>query len=213
MRKLGRRRYRCFVTFAFHFFESVPMKKILIASSLIAVATSFSAHAEGPYIGANIGSAKQKININGQSSSDSRTGEKIYGGVELDKTFGVEAGYVNFGNTNKSFSDGVNTSSYGVKSSAVYLAGTATAPINDRFSVFGKLGVTANRSKINSTFNGVSSNNTRTHTDALIGVGASYAITKELAAVVEYENFGKLARGNGTDIKGDLVSVGMRYHF
>ena len=189
------------------------MKKILLISSLFAITASFAAHAEGTYLGANIGSAKQKVTINGQSSSDSKTGEKIYGGVNITNNFGAEAGYVNFGNTDKSFSDGVNTSSYDVKSSAVYAAGTATAPINERFSVFGKLGVTANRAKVNTTVNGVSSSNTKTHTDALIGVGASYAITKELTAVAEYENFGKIARGNGTDIKADLVSVGLRYNF
>ena len=189
------------------------MKKILLVTSLFVLAAPLLAQAEDVYVGANIGSAKQQSTINGFSSSDSKTGEKIYGGVQLSAPFGAELGYVNFGRADNTSNDGVNVGSTSIKSSAVYLAATATAPINDRLSVFGKLGVTENRAKVNATLNGVSDSRTRNHTDALIGVGASYAVTKELSAVAEYENFGKLAKDDSANIKGDLISVGLRYHF
>lgn len=189
------------------------MKKIIITAALLSASIPFLAHAEGTYLGANIGSAKIKSSVDGFSSSDHNTGGKIYGGAQLTAPFGVELGYVNFGRSDKNFNAGVNTGSVSVKPSAVYAAATATAPINDRFSVFGKLGVTENRAKINATLNGVANNRTRNHTDALIGVGATYAVSKEVSAVAEYENFGKLAKDDNANIKGDLLSVGLRYQF
>lgn len=189
------------------------MKKFVCIVALLAASTPFAAHAEGGYIGANIGSAKIKSSVDGLSTSDRNTGGKIYGGAQISTPFGVELGYVNFGRSNRNFNDGVTAGSLTVKPSAVYLAATATAPINDQFSVFGKLGVTENRAKINATLNGVSYSRTRNRTDALIGVGAMYAFTKEVSAVIEYEDFGKLAKDDGVNIKGELLSVGLRYQF
>lgn len=189
------------------------MKKITCIAIVLSASASFAAHAEGAYFGANIGSAEIKSSVDGFASSNRDTGGKIYGGAQLTAPFGVELGYVNFGRSDKNFNDGVTAASVTVKPSAVYLAATATAPINDQFSVFGKLGITENRAKINATLNGVSNSGTRNRTDAMIGVGAAYAITTQVSAVVEYENFGKLAKDDGVNIKGDLFSVGLRYKF
>lgn len=183
------------------------MKKIVLIATVAALAIPFAAQAEGSYLGLNVGSAKQKYSVTGSSGSASDTGVKVYGGTSFDKNFGVEAGYVDLGNAKKTF-NGVDVSA---KSNAFYVAATATAPINDQFAVFAKLGVTANRTKITSTSAGV--NSKFNNTDAIFGVGASYAISKELSAVAEYENFGKLAKGSGANLKADMFSVGLRYNF
>ncbi len=186
------------------------MKKFALIAVVAALAIPFAAQAEGSYLGVNVGSAKQKASVNGASGSERDTAAKIYGGYNFDKNFGIEAGYADFGNAKKSYSNG---DSFSIKSHAFYVAGTATAPINDQFAVFAKLGVTANRSKIDVTSNGVSGNATKNNTDVIVGVGASYAINNQLSAVAEYENFGKVAKGNGGDIKAEMYSVGLRYKF
>lgn len=183
------------------------MKKLALIAVVAALAVPFAAQADGSYLGVNVGSAKQKVSVNGNSGSARDTAAKVYGGYNFDKNFGVEAGYADFGNAQKTLADGT---SFNAKSHAFYFAGTATAPINDQFAVFAKLGVTANRSKLSSSSGG---NTTKNNTDAMIGVGASYAINNQLSAVAEYENFGKVAKGNGGDIKAEMYSVGLRYKF
>ena len=183
------------------------MKKVAFISVIAALAIPFAAQAEGSYLGVNVGSAKQKYSVSGNSGSARDTAAKIYGGYNFDKNFGVEAGYADFGNAQKTVANGTSINS---KAHAFYVAATATAPINDQFAVFAKLGVTANRSKISSS-NGA--NLTKNNTDAVFGVGASYAITKELSAVAEYENFGKVAKDDTGNVKAEMMSVGLRYKF
>ena len=183
--------------------------KVALVTVVTALAIPFAAHAEGSYVGVNVGSAKQKYSVQGNSGSARDTAAKIYGGYNFDKNFGIEAGYADFGTASKSFPNGTVSA----QSRAFYVAGTATAPINDQFAVFAKLGVTANRSKISATSNGFSGNTTKNNTDVIIGVGASYALTSQLSAVAEYENFGKVAKDNGNNVKAEMVSVGLRYQF
>ena len=185
------------------------MKKVVLIATVAALGIPFAAQAEN-YVGVNVGSAKQKYSVAGNSGSERDTAAKIYAGASLDKNFGVELGYADFGRANKSFSNG-NTIS--ANSNAFYIAATATAPINDQFAVFAKLGVTANRSKISVTSPTGSGSTKRNNTDALIGVGASYALSKDLSAVVEYENFGKVAKSGGDSVKAEMYSVGLRYKF
>lgn len=186
------------------------MKKVVLIATVAALAIPFAAQADGNYVGVNVGSAKQKYSVAGNSGSERDTAAKIYGGVSLDKNFGVELGYADFGKASKTFSNG---DTINAKSNAFYIAATATAPINDQFAVFAKLGVTANRSKINASGPGFSTNTNRNNTDAMFGVGASYALSKELTAVAEYENFGKVAKSGSDSLKAEMYSVGLRYKF
>jgi OOP family OmpA-OmpF porin len=190
------------------------MKKIFTAAIFGAVmAASFSAQAEGMYVGVNVGQSKQEATSGGTSASENKTGAKVYGGYAFNKTFGAEVGYTEFGNISQSFNDGVNYGSLGFKTTSLYIAGTATAPINDRFSVFAKLGLAENRVKSSASLNGASASVTDTNTDAMIGVGASYSINKDLSAVAEYENFGKVLKTSTGNVKADMFSVGLRYKF
>lgn len=189
------------------------MNKVLSIALGIALSVPFAANADDAYVGVNVGSATQKISSGGASGSENKTGAKIYAGSSIDKNFGVEVGYVNFGKISKSFSSGANSAKIGVDSYAAYLAATAIAPISSQFSLFAKLGLTANRSKLSATLNGASSSIDENHTDTIIGVGAAYAFSNKLSGVVEYENFGKVVKGDGVEVKADMVSVGLRYKF
>jgi OOP family OmpA-OmpF porin len=188
-------------------------KQLLVALVGVALAVPFAAQAEGAYVGVNVGRAKQKVTFDGESASESKTGYKLYGGYGFTKNFGMEAGYVNFGKFEESFDDGVNSGSASYKPTSLYVAGTASLPLNDQFSLFAKLGMTANRAKVSATLNGVSESQTETNTTALIGVGAAYNISRELSLVAEYENFGNVVKGDSGHVKADMFSVGLRYKF
>ncbi len=175
--------------------------------ALIAAAAFTSAQAEQSYVGVNVGRAEQKLTASGIGSvKDTDTGFKLYGGYQFDQNFGIEAGYNWLGTAN--FGSGVN--SFTTKPQSLYLAATATLPLADQFALFAKLGASRNRTRLSAP--GVSSDTVH-RTSALVGVGLSYAFAPNIAAVLEYEDFGKLADEDGVNLKANLISVGLRFKF
>lgn len=186
------------------------MKHSIIIAAIAALAAPLAAQADNAYIGANVGRAEQKMSVQDVASDkESSTGFKLYGGFDYTKNYGVEVGYVDFRKVEKS------ALGYGVSSKpeSIYVAATGTLPLNEQFSLFGKLGVAVNHTKINVWEPGYTGETTKTQTNAMIGVGASFALNKNVSFVAEYENFGKVAKENGDSIKADMLSVGVRYKF
>ena len=138
------------------------MNKVLMAMafSAVFVAIPASAQAEG-YVGVGAGVADTDSN---------HTSYKIFGGVQATQNFGLELAYNDFRNYRDDGSDSWS------------LAGTGTVPL-DKWSVFGKLGMTRNYIKFG---------NSATHTDLLAGVGVGYNFTNKVGVRLEYEDFGKL---------------------
>lgn len=182
---------------------------ILFAMIAAAVAAPLAAQAEGAYIGGNVGRSEQKIDVARQSLKESTTAFKIYGGYNYTQNFGVEAGYADLREASISGGGATATS----KPRALYVAATGTLPVNEQFSVFGKLGVSANRTKIGARYTGFNESVTDNQTSPFIGVGAAYVLNKNVSLVAEYENFGKVAKDGSDSVKADLLSVGVRYAF
>ncbi len=180
-----------------------------ILSALIGAALTLPllAQAQGFYAGVNAGSAEQKLgdNIDG-SISTSDTGYKLYGGYDFTKNVGLEAGYTDMGKS--SFFDGSDTMTSKVRTS--YVALTGTQVINTKYSLTGKVGVA--RSHVTLATYG-ESDYSKNQNSTLLGLGLVYHVSKKLSAVLEYEDFGKVLKVNGVNIKADLISVGLRYKF
>jgi OOP family OmpA-OmpF porin len=193
-------------------------KKLGVAVIGASLLLPFMAHAEGGYVGVNAGRAEQKLNAYEDGSlKDNAVGYKLYGGYHLNQYFGIQGGYVDMGKAKASYNfSGVN-GEVSSKVSSLYIAAVASAPLNDQFSIFGKLGISRNRVKLvdNWVESGMSGreSESETRTTPLIGVGAEYKFTKNLAAVAEYEDFGKVAKGDGANLKARMFSVGLHYHF
>jgi OOP family OmpA-OmpF porin len=186
--------------------QGKQMKKTLLIA-LIAAATAAPAMAGDTYIGANIGRASQKLSIDGVGSiKDNTTGVSLYTGYQFDKSFGIEGGLAYLGKAEISAA-GVTATA---KPQTLYVAGTATLPLDNQFNLFAKVGVARTHTKLTATGAGSDSNN---DTSALVSVGASYIIDKNLSAVLEYTDFGKLVKEDGGSLKGNLLSVGLRYTF
>lgn len=179
----------------------------------IALAASASAHAAGPYLGANVGNVEHNLSVDGNSGKKHKTGVKLYGGYALTENFGIEAGYARLGKVSDSDTDGVNTASLDYRARALYIAGTAALPLTPEFSLFAKAGLTSNHGKVTARLNGFSDSMSRSHTAAMFGVGAEYALAKNTSVVAEYENFGKVIDGDGGNTKAQMISLGLRYKF
>lgn len=157
------------------------MKKILMAAAVAAAFAALPASAQ-LYLGGGVGEAK----------TDTReTSWKLYGGYQFNPTWGLELGYTDLGKYR-----GADIESYS-------LAVTGTIPLNERWSLLGKLGAAENRPDAAG-----SSNNT----DLLAGVGVGYSLNKNVGVRLEYENFGKLSDAGGSS-KGRNLGLSLKYGF
>lgn len=181
------------------------MKKLIFA--LIAGATAMSAaHAEGPYVGVGIATASRNYSAPAGATNVSddgyRASGKIFGGYDFDQTLGVELGYTDFRNANTTYTTGTTTNTVSHGGHSTYLAGKATAPLNEQFNVFGKLGIA--QTKIEST--GRSDNNT----EGYLAVGGEYKLNKNVAFTLEYERYGK---NKDFGPKPNVWTVAAKYNF
>ncbi len=185
------------------------MKKTIFVAMIAALAAPLAAQAEGAYIGGNVGRAEQKVNVEGYSFKESTTAYKLYGGYNYTQDFGVEIGFADLREAEKS-GNGARIAS---EPKSIYLAATGTLPLNEQFALFGKVGVATTHVKVTGSAPGFSASGSDNRTSPYIGVGASFALNKNVSFVAEYENFGKIAKDGGSHIKADFVSAGVRYAF
>jgi hypothetical protein len=191
------------------------MKKLIVA--LIASASALSAaqaqttSAPRAYLGAGIASADHDFKLPGASQVDTegyKASGKLFGGYEFNQTWGLEAGYTDFRKSDVNYSiGGVNTRGE-TDGHAVYLAAKATMPVNEQFSLYGKLGATRVKSELE-TLN-VMQNISRSKTEAYGALGAEYKLNKNVSVVGEYERYGK-SKDFGT--KADVFTIGAKYAF
>lgn len=183
------------------------MKQALIIAALLAA--PLAAQAEGVYLGANLGRAEQKVYAAPASLKESSTAYKVYGGYQADQYYGIEAGYADLGKVDISGGG----ASVAAEPKVVYLALTGSVALDSQFTVFGKLGAGRSNAKI-SARQGARYDSVSDHqTTGVFGAGLAYAFSPKLSFVLEYENFGKVAKDDYSNLKVDMVSAGVRYKF
>lgn len=179
------------------------MKKLIFA---VIAGTAFmgAAQAEGGYVGAGVVATKQAA-----GGGDYKASGKLFGGFEVDKTWGIEAGYTDF--RSQTYSNGSaasgNTTTDG---HAFYVAGKGTMALNDQVSLFGKLGVADVKTEAKVTGVTVPTSFSQSKTGAYAALGVQYNLSKQVALTAEYERYGK-SRSIGT--KPDAFTVAARYSF
>jgi OOP family OmpA-OmpF porin len=100
------------------------------------------------------------------------------------------------------------------KPQSVHVAVTGAWNVTPEFAVTGKLGAAHTRTKLEGSGAGYSESETETHTSLMYGVGVSYAFTPKIALIAEYQDFGKIIKGDaGESLKAHVVSAGVRFSF
>ena len=189
------------------------MKKSLSAALLAAALCSpWVAHAQESYVKFGVGQG----HYSARGADADQTGASLAFGQTLTENLGYEIGYTNFGNWSGSMTAGTQTTSVSIRSQAVYAAVVGNLPLNESFSLFGKLGASVNytKGKVSLTDTAAPENNFRdsgsdTKVQPTIGVGAAYHFNKQLAATVEYQHFGKVEG----DLKLSAWTIGVKYGF
>jgi OOP family OmpA-OmpF porin len=210
----------------------------LFAVAILAVLPSIS-HAQDSrfYIGGSIGRSQVKIDTGalanettaaglsntGYSANNSDTGWKLFAGYKFHPNFAVEGGYVDLGkfsaNTNITAVNGtpvVPTSlTFTIKASeGFFVSGLGVWPVNNQFSVFGKLGGYNMKTEVTASILGINISNTARNNGWLFGLGGQFDFTKNVGLRLEWERFNKVGDKDKTaqgDV--DLLSLGLVYRF
>jgi len=158
-----------------------------------------------PYVGVSVAIARN------MDTDSSPADAKIFGGVDFTDNLGVEAGYVNFSNRDRQFSEAYTGIPGGVKTSTkgygAYVAAKYTVPITERFSAYGKLGLAHSQREWSNNVGYSSSDNDN---DVYAGLGAQYKLNENIAVVGEYENYGK-RKDSGA--RAGVWSAGLKFGF
>lgn len=199
------------------------MKKIL-AASLLALAGS--AHAAEGYVGAGLGlssvsdftaqdfmAAANDGSLTSATADDTDTAFRLFGGFQVNANLAIEAAYTDLGQYKASaVSDGSGFAywagpvEYKAEATALSVAARLVAPLNDRFSVHGKIGLA--RWDFNDTFSngGFMVESSDSGTDPMFGIGAAVKTDGPLSVQAEYERFSDVA-----DADIDVISLGLLY--
>jgi OOP family OmpA-OmpF porin len=206
--------------------------KVIFRAGLIAAALAASsiACAEG-YVVGSIGRSTVDANkaaldsvLTGAGATalsstlnNTDTGYKIQIGQQLSPNWAVEGGWVNFGKVNYSATFTGGNASVDAKASGFNVAALGILPLNESFSLFGKLGVIyatvdASASIVGRTASGwatASASNWK----PTWGLGGTINVSKQVGIRAEFEQFSKLGDTNTGKSTVDLLSVGMVFKF
>jgi hypothetical protein len=185
---------------------------VLIASAAAMSATQAqTTTAPRAYVGAGIASADHEFKQSGATNVDTegyKASGKLFGGYDFNQNWGVEAGYTDFRKSDVNYSiGGVNTRGE-TDGHAVYLAAKATLPVNEQFSVYGKLGAARTKSELEML--NAAQNMSRSKTEAYGALGAEYKLNQNVSLVGEYERYGK---SKDFGAKADVLTIGAKYAF
>lgn len=191
------------------------MKKLIFAliagSAAMTAAQAQTTITPRPYVGVGASGADREYKVDGASMVDNdgyKFSGKVFGGAELNENFGVEAGYTDFRKAGGSYTlNGANarteTDGYGA-----YIAGKAQKALNDKTSVYAKLGVAHTKAEMESATAGL--NRKVSDNGAYGALGMQYNVTPQVALLAEYERYGKK---QDFGPKPDVFTIGAKYQF
>ena len=190
-----------------------PLLSLIALATLSCLGTTSSyaqqdLNAAYPYLGVSAGRAKANVDesniaaaVTGPGvthtitgSDERRTGYKVFGGYQMNRYFGVEAGYFNLGkSTFTSTTTPAGTLNGQLRVEGLNLDLVATAPLSENFSLIGRIG--AQNAKTRGTFAGsgaalvANPTPSRRETNYKAGVGMQYAVTSSLLVRAEVERY------------------------
>ncbi len=170
-------------------------KPLFAAAITLACLCSVGAQAEGVYAGASLGAPHFQDSVNGVTGDGSGLSGKLFAGYQFSPYFALEAGVADLGH--------IDNASGRVNSHAEYLDAVATAPLSDKWSLLGRMGLA--HASLN-TSNGDGRGN-----GLKLGLGAQYALTSNVALRSEVERYRADAFGAKPNV--DQYTVGLKVAF
>lgn len=211
-------------------FVSTSGKLSLLTLALMAAPFAM-ADTAGWYGGVNLGQSQSAIDdaritsgllANGLtagpiSDTNRDLGFKLFGGYQFNRNFALEGGYFDLGQFGFSTSTVPNGTLTGnIRLKGINLDAVGILPITDKFSAFGRIGVTHTHADDSFVGTGavtvLNPNPSTRSTNLKVGLGLQYAFTDALSLRTEIERYRiDDAVGNKGDV--DLLSLGLVYRF
>ncbi|MEY5003703.1 MAG: hypothetical protein RL678_1512 [Pseudomonadota bacterium] len=191
-------------------------KSFLAVLAVAALYVPWAAQAEESYVKVGVGQGQYKI----PGDSERKTAFSLAFGQSLSENWGYELGYINFGKVSANGTEAGLDVRTQARTESLYAAAVGTLPLSESFSLFGKLGIAVNYTKFNSVIavpnpipggpaQALRASESETKAKPMIGVGAAYNFSKQIAVTAEYQYFGKVY----SDLKVDAWTVGLKYGF
>lgn len=177
------------------------------SSTSASASSNYSFYAPGSrYFGLNIGQSDFSLpsGAGGFPSENKDTSYNIYGGSYFNNNFGVELGYTDFGKVNRG---GGQTEAEGINLSLV-----GRLPLNNSFNLLGKVGTTYGRTRVSASPASGLATGTQSDWGLSYGIGAEWAFTPALSAVLAWDEHNMKFAGSGKD-RVSTTSLGLRYRF
>ncbi|HEX7221435.1 MAG TPA: outer membrane beta-barrel protein [Burkholderiales bacterium] len=184
--------------------------RAMIAAALVLAASQASAQA---YLGGSVGQSDidEQITtglITGGSVDGKDNAFKIFGGYMFNRHFGIEGAYVDLGEVSYSGNFfGTPVTGGRVEVTGINISALGALPVNEQFSVFGKIGLFLWDAEANDTTGGAAFSAKEDGTDLSFGVGVGYHFTRNLGIRAEWEMF------DTNDADASLLSVGVLWRF
>lgn len=177
------------------------------SSTSASASSNYSFYAPGSrYFGLNIGQSDFSLpsGAGGFPSENKDTSYNIYGGSYFNNNFGVELGYTDFGKVNRG---GGQTEAEGINLSLV-----GRLPMSNSFNLLGKVGTTYGRTRVSASPASGLATGTESDWGMSYGIGAEWAFTPALSAVLAWDEHNLKFVGSGKD-RVSTTSLGLRYRF
>ena len=179
------------------------MKKLVLAiAALVATSASF---AQSYYVEGAVGSAHINEGCSGiPNCSNKSTGYKLIGGYGLGNNLAAEVTCISYG---KASASGLGASA-DVKTHGFGVGLAYQLPLNEKFNFTLRGGVASNHTSMTSN---VIAGASKSKTALTLGLGAAYAVTKEVSVTAAYD----ISKANDTtsDMNVSLLSLGLKYAF
>ncbi len=199
----------------------------LITASSLAFASMTIAATPGSYIGLGLGGSNvPSPNIFAATTSTTTMGfaGRAFGGYNVNRNFGVEAGYAYYKQASANVSSGGASASLTRDISTINLVGKAYLPLEDNFDLYALGGGAMVLNKVGYTNSGVPVNagvsyaaGTAHMISPELGAGAMYAISNQLSTGVEYSyifsGHGNTNTNSTATPGSGLLTVDLSYYF
>jgi OOP family OmpA-OmpF porin len=193
---------------------------LVLAAACVAAAPAYAQRAPDPgtgfYVGGAVGGVSYNVNTGSLASAgfvttgtdDTDIAWNLTAGYKFTRNWAVEVGYVDLGTFTADGRFGGATSRLEADVTGVNVSGVGTLPLNDMFSVYGKLGYFRSQAKATANVAGSVGRAKSRENDVTAGIGARYHINRNLSALLEVNYYGLGGSDNAT-----AYMVGARYDF
>ena len=177
----------------------------------LAAAPAAAQEDQGFYLGASLGSGKSKNTCEGfvGACDDTDTAYKLFAGYQMNRNFGWEAGYGYLGDVSGRSTDG--TIDFEVTNKAFDFSGIVTLPVNDRFAVFGRLGVYRSQVELRGTLGSLQGGDH--NTSFTWGLGLRFDLGRAFAVRAEWQHYPEIGGASAGVDDMDLLTLGLLMRF